>query len=172
MRQLEDGMSTLATKTELDLLTGEVTQFTNEFTSTSEQLSSKLQHYDDALGVNGSHFTQIADQVQSKVWLNDVTDINPNLIPFSDVSSADSTAYWTPWDPANITSRWIDEFGEYTIRSTASGSVLGVQSEVFDVIAGEELTFSMIGRTSLNWNSDASFGYTYLINEKGSNQFL
>src|SRR5699024_9107609 len=30
----------------------------------------------------------------------------------------------------------------------------------------------MIGRTSLNWNSDASFGYTYLINEKGSNQFL
>src|SRR5699024_3421534 len=87
MRQLEDGMKTLATKTDLDLVTGRVEQFTNEFTSTSEQLSSKLQNFDDVLGTNGSHFTQIAEQVQSKVWLNDVTDINPNLIPFADVSN-------------------------------------------------------------------------------------
>lgn len=172
MRQLEDGMSTLATRTDLDLVSGRVEQFTNEFTTTSEQLSSKLQRYDEALGVNGSHFTQIAEQVQSKVWLNDITTINPNLIPFADVSSADSTAYWTSWNAANITSRWIDECGEYVIRSTSSGSILGVQSETFDVIAGEELTFSMVGRTSLNWNSNSSFSYTYLVNESGSNQFL
>lgn len=172
MRRLEDGMSSLATRTDLDLVSGRVEQFTNEFTTTSEQLSSKLQRYDDALGVNGSHFTQIAEQVQSKVWLNDITNINPNLIPFADVSSADSTAYWTSWNAANITSRWIDEFGEYVIRSTASGSILGVQSETFDVTAGEELTFSMIGRTSLNWNSNSSFSYTYLVNENGSNLFL
>src|SRR5699024_2726252 len=94
MRQLEDGMKTLATKTDLDLVTGRVEQFTNEFTSTSEQLSSKLQDFDDVLGTNGSHFTQIAEQVQSKVWLNDVTNINPNLIPFADTSDKENLKHW------------------------------------------------------------------------------
>src|SRR5699024_9248846 len=119
MRQLEDGMSTLATKTELNLLDNTVQQFTNEFTSTSEQLSSKLQHYDDALGVNGSHFTQIAEQVQSKVWLNDVTDINSNLIPFADVSDPNNLSRWEMW---NANANAVNSSGEYVVRSTSSAS--------------------------------------------------
>ncbi|CAM4129519.1 phage tail spike protein [Jeotgalicoccus halotolerans] len=172
MRQLEDGMSTLATKTEVDLLTGNVTQLTNEYQSTSEQVSSKLQNLDDVLGVNGSHFTQIAEQVQSKVWLNDVTDINPNLIPFADVSEGENLERWKPPSFINVNSRWVDEFREYVVRSTLSGTVLGVQSETFEVVSGEDLTLSFIGRTSTNWNSSPDFRYTYLINENGTNQFL
>src|SRR5699024_8847760 len=134
MRQLEDGMSTLATKTEVDLLTGEVEQFTNEFTSTSEQLSSKLQHYDDVLGVNGSHFTQIADQVQSKVWMNDFTDINPNLIPFSDVTKI--TEYWNRIgeNPSGEHATAIDSDGFYAFRDTVAENHLALESSTFEEI--------------------------------------
>lgn len=169
MRQLEDGMSTLATKTELNLLDNTVQQFTNEFTSTSEQLSSKLQNYDDALGVNGSHFTQIAEQVQSKVWLNDVTDINSNLIPFADVSDPNNLSRWEMW---NANAKAVDSSGEYVVRSTSSSSVIGIQSTAFDVSAGEEVVLSVITRTSDGWQTRPTFGYTYLINENGTNQFI
>lgn len=172
MRQLEDGMKTLATKTDLDLVTGRVEQFTNEFTSTSEQLSSKLQNFDDVLGTNGSHFTQIANQVQSKVWLNDVTDINPNLIPFPDTKSEEGMSNWVSWDSSNITSRWVDNLGEYVVRSTSNGTTIAIYSQPFDVVANEDLVLSFIGRTSENWNTSPAFGYSYLINDNGTNQFL
>ena len=172
MRQLEDGMSTLATKTELDLLTGNVTQLTNEYLSTSEQVSSKLQTFDDVLGVNGSHFVQMSEMFNSKVWLNDITSINPNLIPFADTNSAEGMSNWIPWSASNITSRWVDDLGEYVVRSTGSGTQLAIYSQPFEVVEGEELVLSFIGRTSENWNSSPAFGYSYLINDNGSNQFL
>ena len=172
MRQLEDGMSTLATKTELDLLTGNVTQLTNEYLSTSEQVSSKLQTFDDVLGVNGSHFVQMSEMFNSKVWLNDITSINPNLIPFADTKSAEGMSNWIPWSDSNITSRWVDDLGEYVVRSTGSGTQLAIYSQPFEVAEGEELVLSFIGRTSENWNSSPAFGYSYLINDNGSNQFL
>ena len=172
MRQLEDGMKTLATKTDLDLLTGNVTQLTNEYLSTSEQVSSKLQTFDDVLGVNGSHFVQMSEMFNSKVWLNDITSINPNLIPLPDTKSAEGMSNWIPWTTSNITSRWVDDLGEYVVRSTGSGTQLAIYSQPFEVMTGEELVLSFIGRTSENWNSSPAFGYSYLINDNGSNQFL
>ena len=174
MRQLEDGMKTLATKTDLDLVTGRVEQFTNEFTSTSEQLSSKLQNFDDVLGTNGSHFTQIAEQVQSKVWLNDVTDINPNLIPFADVSNtSDMSEYWSRFgaNPSGSHATVLDSDGFYVFRDTVAESNLALQSSTFEEIKeGEQYTLSFLAKTHSNINDN--YNYTYIINPSGSNHHL
>src|SRR5699024_9046916 len=162
MRQLEDGMKTLATKTDLDLVTGRVEQFTNEFTSTSEQLSSKLQNFDDVLGTNGSHFTQIAEQVQSKVWLNDVTNINPNLIPFADTSDKENLKHWYSYSGSIVSS--VDSFGEMNIYDN-EGSIIAVASSDFEVVKDEDMHFSVITRTSTAWGTNSSFRYIYLMNK-------
>ena len=169
MRQLEDGMKTLATKTDLDLVTGRVEQFTNEFTSTSEQLSSKLQNFDDVLGTNGSHFTQIAEQVQSKVWLNDVTNINPNLIPFADTSDKENLKHWYSYSGSIVSS--VDSFGEMNIYDN-EGSIIAVASSDFEVVKDEDMHFSVITRTSTSWGTNSSFRYIYLVNKNGSNQII
>ena len=169
MRQLEDGMKTLATKTDLDLVTGRVEQFTNEFTSTSEQLSSKLQNFDDVLGTNGSHFTQIAEQVQSKVWLNDVTNINPNLIPFADTSDKENLKHWYSYSGSIVNS--VDKFGEMNIYDN-EGASIAVASSEFEVVKDEDMHFSVITRTSTSWGTNSSFRYIYLMNKNGSNQII
>ena len=169
MRQLEDGMKTLATKTDLDLVTGRVEQFTNEFTSTSEQLSSKLQNFDDVLGTNGSHFTQIAEQVQSKVWLNDVTNINPNLIPFADTSDKENLRHWYSYAGSIVDS--VDSFGEMNIFDN-EGTLIAVASSEFEVVKDEDMHFSVITRTSTSWGTNSSFRYIYLMNKNGSNQII
>ena len=169
IRQLEDGMKTLATKTDLDLVTGRVEQFTNEFTSTSEQLSSKLQNFDDVLGTNGSHFTQIAEQVQSKVWLNDVTNINPNLIPFADTSDKENLKHWYSYSGSIVSS--VDSFGEMNIYDN-EGSIIAVASSDFEVVKDEDMHFSVITRTSVSWGTAANFRYIYLMNKNGSNQII
>lgn len=174
MRQLEDGMSTLATKTEVDLLTGNVTQLTNEYLSTSEQVSSKLQNFDDVLGVNGSHFTQIADQVQSKVWLNDVTDINPNLIPFADVRNiSDMHEYWSRFgaNPSGSHATALDSDGFYVFRDTVAESNLALESSTFEEITeGGQYTLSFQAKTHANINFN--YNYTYIINPNGTNHHL
>src|SRR5699024_12122978 len=174
MRQLEDGMSTLATKTEVDLLTGNVTQLTNEYHSTSEQVSSKLQNFDDVLGVNGSHFTQIAEQVQSKVWLNDVTNINPNLIPFADVSNiSDMREYWNRFgaNPTGSHAHVLDSDGFYVFRDTVAESNLALESSNFEEIKeGEQYTLSFQAKTHSNINDN--YNYTFIINPSGSNHHL
>src|SRR5699024_7988887 len=152
-------------------LTGEVEQFKNEFTSTSEQLSSKLQHYDDVLGVNGSHFTQIADQVQSKVWMNDLTDINPNLIPFADVTKI--TEYWNRFgeNPSGEHATAIDSDGFYAFRDTVAENHLALESSTFEEInGGRQYTLSFLAKTHSNINDN--YNYTYIINPSGSSHFL
>src|SRR5699024_11145654 len=74
--ELEDGLKSKATKTEFDLLSGDFTQFTNEFTTTAERLESELQEHDNWLNSNGSNLLQMADRVQSKVWMNDFSEVN------------------------------------------------------------------------------------------------
>lgn len=169
VNRLDDGMKSLATKTELDLVTGNVRQLTNDFTSTSEQVSSKLQNFDDVLGVNGSHFTQISEQVQSKVWLNDLTNINPNLIPFSDTGDVNNLEKWTQFSSSyTTTSLHFDR--EIHVQNNG-GSYVAVQSEAFLINEGTH-TLSFIGRTSIPWNTSGLFTYTYLINENGNNIHL
>src|SRR5699024_8604189 len=174
MRQLEDGMSTLATKTEVDLLTGNVTQLTNEYQSTSEQVSSKLQNLDDVLGVNGSHFTQIAEQVQSKVWLNDVTDTKPNLIPVADVSNMSAMIeYWNRFgsNTSGSHATVLDSDGFYVFRYTVAESNLALESTTFEKIKeGEQYTLSFQAKTHSNINDN--YNYTFIINPSGSNHCL
>ena len=169
IRQLEDGMSSLATKTEVDLLTGNVTQLTNEYQSTSAQVSSKLQNFDDVLGVNGSHFTQIAEQVQSKVWLNDVTNINPNLIPFADTSDKENLKHWYSYSGSIVNN--VDSYGEMHIYDN-EGNIIAVASSDFEVVKDEDMHFSVITRTSTAWGTASSFRYIYLMNKNGSNQII
>src|SRR5699024_5004880 len=167
--ELEDGLKSKATKTEFDLLSGDFTQFTNEFTTTAERWESELQEHDNWLNSNGSNLLQMADRVQSKVWLNDFSEVNPNLIPFADTSNRDNLTHWNMW---NGNANAIDSYGEYVVRSTNSSSTLGIESEVFDVVAGDEFVLSVITRTSDGWQTQPNFSYTYLINENGTNQFL
>src|SRR5699024_887074 len=130
IRELEDGLKSKATKTEFDLLSGDFTQFTNEFTTTAERLESQLQEHDNWLDSNGSNLLQMADRVQSKVWLNDFSEVNPNLIPFADVSDRNNLSEWKMW---NANANAVDSYGEYVVRSTSSSSVIGIQSQTFDV---------------------------------------
>src|SRR5699024_2266960 len=167
--ELEDGLKSKATKTEFDLLSGDFTQFTNEFTTTAERLESELQEHDNWLNSNGSHLLQMADRVQSKVWMNDFSEVNPNLIPFADVSDRNNLFAWEMW---NANANAVDSYGEYVVRSTNSASVIGIQSTAFDVSADEEVVLSVITRTSDGWQTNPNFAYTYLMNENGTNQFL
>src|SRR5699024_6661159 len=112
--ELEDGLKSKATKTEFDLLSGDFTQFTNEFTTTAERLESEIQQHDDWLNSNGSNLLQMADRVQSKVWLNDVSEIGANLIPFADVSNPDNLDRWSLW---NANADAVDSRGYYVVRS-------------------------------------------------------
>src|SRR5699024_7527368 len=169
IRELEDGLKSKATKTEFDLLSGDFTQFTNEFTTTAERLESQLQEHDNWLDSNGSNLLQMADRVQSKVWLNDFSEVNPNLIPFADVSDRNNLSEWKMW---NANANAVDSYGEYVVRSTSSSSVIGIQSQTFDVKEGEPLVLSVITRTSNSWRTQPNFSYTYLINENGTNQYL
>src|SRR5699024_5174350 len=146
----------------------------NEYQSTSEQVSSKLQNLDDVLGVNGSHFTQIAEQVQSKVWLNDVTDINPNLIPFADVSNiSDMIEYWNRFgsNTSGSHATVLDSDGFYVFRDTVAESNLALESTTFEEIKeGEQNTLSFLAKTHSNINDN--YNYTFIINPSGSNHFL
>src|SRR5699024_11040335 len=135
----------------------------------SEQLSSKLQNFDDVLGTNGSHFTQIAEQVQSKVWLNDVTNINPNLIPFADTSDKENLKHWYSYSGSIVSS--VDSFGEMNIYDN-EGSIIAVASSDFEVVKDEDMHFSVITRTSTAWGTNSSFRYIYLMNKNGSNQII
>src|SRR5699024_2704543 len=104
-----------------------------------------------------------------KVWLNDFSEVNPNLIPFADVSDSNNLFEWKMW---NANANAVDSYGEYVVRSTSSSSVIGIQSQTFDVKEGEPLVLSAITRTSDRWQTNPNFAYTYLMNENGTNQFL
>src|SRR5699024_10322517 len=118
--EMEDGLRSKATRTEYDVLSGDITQFTNEFTTTAERLESEIQQQDDWLNSNGSNLLQMADRVQSKVWMNDFSEVNPNLIPFADVSDRNNLSEWEMW---NANASAVDSYGEYVVRSTSSSSV-------------------------------------------------
>lgn len=157
MRELEDGMSSLATKTEFNILTGNVTQLTNEYTSTSALVSSKLQSFDDLLGDNGSHFTQVADQVQSKVWLNDIH--NPNLLSYTNVHLLDDRQKWNRWNVSVTGSAYDDEY--MWIRNTDSLSTIGIRSPKVKIEAGRTYTLSWVGLGNDNMNMGMNYCYVF-----------
>src|SRR5699024_3729776 len=165
--ELEDGLKSKATKTEFDLLSGDFTQFTNEFTTTAERLESEIQQHDDWLNSNGSNLLQMADRVQSKVWLNDVSEIGANLIPFADVSNPDNLDRWSLW---NANADAVDSRGYYVVRSTDARGNIGTQSTVFNLKEGETYTLSYYADSGEELRT--TMDYTYIMNPNGSNSII
>src|SRR5699024_7968648 len=172
--ELEDGLKSKATKTEFDLLSGDFTQFTNEFTTTAERWESELQEHDNWLNSNGSNLLQMADRVQSKVWMNDFSEVNPNLIPFADVSNiSDMGEYWNRFgsNTSGSHATVLDSDGFYVFRDTVAESNLALESSTFEEIReGEQYTLSFQAKTHSNISDN--YSYTFIINPSGSNHDL
>lgn len=168
IRRLDDGMQSLATKTELDMLTGDFNQFTNEFTSTAERMESTLQQHDNWLTANGSTLEQTADMVQSKVWMNDISEINGNMIPFADTRDEENLSQWTFW---NANANAVSSRGYFVVRNTSASTSIGYRSSSFEVVEGQTYTLSF--KAFINNNINGNFNYCYLWNEgSGGNQFI
>src|SRR5699024_3695378 len=175
IRRLDDGLQERAMKTDLDLLTGEFTTFTNDYISTSEYVEQTLQAHDDWLESNGSTLLQTADLVDRKVWLNDVSEIGANLIPFSDISNqSNRTQNWTRFgsNTSGSHATALDSDGFFVIRDVMiAETFLGVQSVEFDgVVEGETYTLSYLAKTHATINDN--YNYTYILNPNGTNHSL
>lgn len=140
-----------------------------QFVLDVDSIETTVAKNDDWLGTHGSNLLQTVDRVEQKVWLSDVAEINPNLIPFADTNNPDNSKRWTQFT-ASYTSSETDENGEIHVRNN-NGEYVAVQSETFEINSGKH-TLSFIGRTSIPWNTSGLFTYTYLINENGDNIYL
>ena len=138
VRQLDDGMKSLATKTEFDILSGDFTQFTNEYIETSEGVTRTLQEHDDWFIANGARMELTADGFDSKAWLADIH--NPNLLTYTDFTKSDNINQWWGWGTSNV-----GIYEDYMIvRNTNSSSNIAMRSsQLMDyVIPGETYTIS------------------------------
>lgn len=158
-------VETLITKTD-----GHASQLTN-IVADYEKIEQTVAKNDDWLGTHGSNLLQTVEGFEQKVWMSDVANINPNLIPFADVANKDNVNRWETWNGA---SRWIDNLGWYNVDGFASNtsSVLGIQSSGFEIVEGRTYTLSVKVRTSDLWNTTHFFRYTYLMRNSGNNTFL
>src|SRR5699024_2219889 len=120
--ELQDGMKSLATKTEFDLLSGEFTQFTNNYVETAEVVERTLQKHDNWFTDNDATVLQSAELVNSKVWMNDVSDIGSNLIPFADITFLDNRRMWDFWGAGSTA---ITSDGYLRVRSINSSTTIG-----------------------------------------------
>src|SRR5699024_8833920 len=141
----QDGMKSLATKTEFDLLSGEFTQFTNNYVETAEVVERTLQKHDNWFTDNGATVLQSAELVNSKVWMNDVSDIGSNLIPFADITFLDNRRMWDFWGAGSTA---ITSDGYLRVRSINSSTTIGMQSKKFNVEGGKRITLSWRGYVS------------------------
>lgn len=158
-------VETLINKTD-----GHASQLTN-IVADYEKIEQTVAKNDDWLGTHGSNLLQTVEGFEQKVWLRDVAEINPNLIPFADTSNKDNVNRWETWNGA---SRWIDNLGWYNVDGFASNtsSVLGIQSSGFEIVEGRTYTLSVKVRTSDLWNTTHFFRNTYLMRNSGNNTFL
>src|SRR5699024_5543493 len=135
-------------------------------------ITSTVTSLEDDVATQGSQITQTKDVIDSKVWLDDVANINPNLIPFTDVSAPESKPHWNNWG-SGATNTWVDNLGYMTVDTTDTSSTIRIQSEEIELEEGQEYTLSFLGRTSSNWNSSSSFSYTFILwPGQSSNQIL
>lgn len=144
----------------------------SQFVIDVESIEQTVAANDEWLGTHGSNVLQTVDGFDQKVWLSDVAEINPNLIPFADVSDKDNINRWT--GRGFPTSHHIDSYGEFNIESNAANSThyIGVISSQFELVEGRSYTLSVIVRTSENWGTMSAFGYTYLMRDSGNNTYL
>ena len=160
---------------QISSVAGRVTEAESEISSVVQDVSSitsTVTSLEDEVSTQGSQITQTKDVIDSKVWLDDVANINPNLIPFTDVSAKESKPHWNNWGSA-ATNTWVDNLGYMNVDTTDTNTTVRIQSEEFELVEGQEYTLSFLGRTSGNWNTDGLFGYTFILwPGQSSNQIL
>ena len=159
---LEDGRSELITRTEFDFETESIIQDVKRVESTVEGSQTVLQRLEDWEATNGAAISETVYGFEQKVWLNDVSEINPNLLSFGDFSYSDIRKYWKAHG-SNATAITSDGF--YRVRHTNSGSTISAETPPFKVEEGKNYTLSFKGSKS---NIDgASFDRVYNLNDIG-----
>lgn len=159
---LEDGRSELITRTEFDFETESIIQDVKRVESTVEGSQTVLQRLEDWEATNGAAISETVYGFEQKVWLNDISEINPNLLSFGDFSYSDIRKYWKAHG-SNATAITSDGF--YRVRHTNSGSTISAETPPFKVEAGKNYTLSFKGSKS---NIDgASFDRVYNLNDIG-----
>ena len=160
---------------QISSVVGRVTEAETEISSVVQDVSSitsTVTSLEDDVATQGSQITQNKDIIESKVWLDDVANINPNLIPFTDVSAKESKPHWNNWGSA-ATNTWVDNLGYMNVDTTDTNSSIRIQSEEFELVEGQEYTLSFLARTSASWNTDGMFAYTFVLwPGQSSNQIL
>lgn len=142
-----------------------VVQDVSSITSTVTSLKNDV-------STQGSQITQTKDVIDSKVWLDDVANINPNLIPFTDVSAPESKPHWNNWGSTS-TNTWVDNLGYLNVDTTDGFTTIRIQSAEIDFVEGQEYTLSFLARTSSSWNTDGIFSYSFILWQgQSSNQIL
>ena len=171
-----------ATEASLRVANGQISSVVGRVTEAETEISSVVQDVksitstvtslEDDVATQGSQITQTKDVIESKVWLDDVANINPNLIPFTDVSAKESKPHWNNWG-SDATDTWVDNLGYMNVQTTDTNSTIRIQSEEFELEEGQEYTLSFLARTSGTWNTNGMFAYTFVLwPGQSSNQML
>ena len=171
-----------ATEASLSVANGQISSVVGRVTEAETEISSVVQDVksitstvtslEGDVATQGSQITQAKDVIESKVWLDDVANINPNLIPFTDVSAKESKPHWNNWG-SGATNTWVDNLGYMNVDTTDTNTTVRIQSEEFELVEGQEYTLSFLARTSSSWNTDGMFAYTFVLwPGQSSNQIL
>ena len=172
-----------ATEASLSVANGQISSVVGRVTEAEADISSVVQDVssitstvtslEDEVATQGSQINQTKDVIESKVWLDDVANINPNLIPFTDVSAPESKPHWNNWGTGVTTNTFADSLGYMNVQTTDTISTIRIQSEEIDFVEGQEYTLSFLARTSSSWNTDGMFAYTFVLwPGQSSNQIL
>ena len=171
-----------ATEASLSVANGQISSVVGRVTEAETEISSVVQDVgsirstvtslEDEVSTQGSQINQTKDVIESKVWLDDVANINPNLIPFTDVSAKESKPHWNNWG-SGAANTWVDNLGYMNVDTTDTNTTIRIQSEEFELVEGQEYTLSFLARTSASWNTDGMFAYTFVLwPGQSSNQIL
>src|SRR5699024_8224729 len=91
---LEDGRSELITRTEFDFETESIIQDVKRVEITVEGSQTVLQRLEEWEATNGAAISETIYGFEQKVWLNDVSEINPNLLSFGNFYHGDVRKHW------------------------------------------------------------------------------
>ena len=122
VNHLEDGYSEFVTKSRYDAETDTLNQYIKSVEETAEGNQMTLQRVEDWQATNGQSVLETVDAYERKLWLNDVSEIGANLIPYSQ-DAWEVGRYWSGGTgnllPNNIRTRrehsiWVSSGVAYT----------------------------------------------------------
>lgn len=168
---LEDGYSQMIVRSEWDSELNTINQTIRDYQTTVDGVEDTIiQLQDSEVIVRGREVIDTVEGFNRKVWLGDVSNIRPNLIPYSDVTDSDFRTYWNQWH--NFNADVVDSDGFYVARSTNSSSTLGVGSQRFlRLVNGVEYVLSVTVKRHPQVNNN--YNYTMILRPSSvGNQFL